>query len=323
MVEYAGLDLGATKIRAVIATADRTILGEDRRPTPTTGMGIDVTDAVVESLKAACGDAGVDPERLEAVGVGSFGPLDLAKGSVINPANLPESVAEIPLSGPIESLVGEGKVRLQNDTVAGVRGERAHGEHHPDDMVYLTLSSGIGAGVCVDGRVLSGWDGNAGEVGHLTLDPAGTMTCGCGCPGHWEAYCSGENIPRYARHLREAEGYDTGVDLDVLTAEGVFAAAEEGDPLAGAVLDRIAHWNTLGVANVVNAYAPLVVVVGGAVAINNQDVVLDPIRENLADHVVANVPKVRLTELGEAVVVMGALASVTPGGQTTETVGDD
>ncbi len=310
MAKYAGIDLGATKIRSVVATADRTVFGEDRRPTPAATTGLEVTEAVVGSLRAACREAAVAPERLAAVGVGSFGPLDLARGVVVEPANLPDSVEEIPLRKPLSSLIGGGKVEIQNDTVAGVIAERAYGDHNPDNMVYLTMSSGIGAGVYVDGQILRGWDGNAGEVGHLTLDPTGTMTCGCGAPGHWEAYCSGENIPRYAEYLHRTEGYDTEMDLSEASAANVFAAHD--DELADAVIDRIAHWNTLGIANLVNAYAPLVVSVGGAVALNNANRVLDPVRERFDEYVVGNVPEIRTTSLGEAVVVKGALASVTP-----------
>jgi glucokinase len=310
MVEYAGVDLGATKIRAAVATADRTIVGENRRPTPAATTGREVTETVLASLRAACQDAAVAPERLRAVGVGSFGPLDLATGTVVEPANLPDSVAEIPLREPLSALIDGGSVRIQNDTVAGVIAERAYGEHTPDDMVYLSISSGIGAGVCVDGEILTGWDGNAGEVGHFTLDPTGEMTCGCGSPGHWEAYCSGENIPRYARHLHETEGHDTDLDLDDLSAADVFAA--RGDELADRVVDELVHWNTLGFANVVNAYAPILISVGGAVALNNAERVLDPVRERIEEYTVANVPEIRPTTMGERVVVKGALASVTP-----------
>lgn len=310
MAKYAGIDLGATKIRSAVATADRTVVGEDRRPTPDATTGTAVTEAVIRSLRAACREAAVAPERLAAVGVGSFGPLDLARGVVVEPANLPDSVEEIPLREPLSSVIGGGNVTLQNDTVAGVIAERAYGKHNPDNMVYLTISSGIGAGVYVDGQILRGWDGNAGEVGHLTLDPAGTMTCGCGAPGHWEAYCSGENIPRYAKYLHRTEGYDTDIELPEVNAADVFAARD--DELANAVMDRIAHWNTLGIANIVNAYAPLVVSVGGAVALNNSNRVLDPVRERFNEYIVGNIPEIRTTSLGEAVVMKGALASVTP-----------
>jgi glucokinase len=137
------------------------------------------------------------------------------------------------------------------------------------------------------------------------------MTCGCGAPGHWEAYCSGENIPRYARHLHEREGYATGLDLDTATAADVFAATD--DELARTVLDRVADWNTLGVGNVVDAFAPREIVVGGSVALNNPDRVLGPVRERVGDHVSVAVPEIRTTDLGASVVVRGALASVTPG----------
>jgi len=310
---YAGVDLGATNVRAVVADDEGTVRGQDRRSTPR-DSGIAVTEAVLEALRSACDAGGVAPGGIRAVGVGSIGPLDLAEGAVENPANLP-NVEWIPLTGPLGNLV-DGPIHLHNDTNAGVIGERFHADRNPDDMAYLTISSGIGAGVCVDGHVLSGWDGNAGEVGHITVDHEGRMTCGCGIDGHWEAYCSGNNIPRYARHLHTTLEVETDLPLADLDAADVFAAAGR-DPLADVVIDRLAKWNALGLAAVVHAYAPLVVYVGGAVALRNTELVLDPIRERLGDLVMSNIPEVRLTTLGDDVVVKGALASA-----MTEGTGD-
>jgi glucokinase len=180
-------------------------------------------------------------------------------------------------------------------------------------MVYLTISSGIGAGVCVDGEVLDGWDGNAGEVGHMVIDHDGEMTCGCGRGGHWEAYCSGNNIPRYARQLAETEGVETEMDLENLDAATVFARVDE-DPLATRTIERVGMWNAVGVTNLAQAYAPLVVYVGGAVALNNESAVLDPVRDRLEECVFNNVPDVELTNLGEDVVLRGAVASALTGG---------
>ncbi|OYR79578.1 glucokinase, partial [Halorubrum distributum] len=224
--------------------------------------------------------------------------------------NLPDTVERIPLVGPVGRLLDTDEVYLHNDTIAGVIGERFHSERNPDDMVYLTISSGIGAGVAVDGNVLSGWDGNAGEVGHMTVDPHGFMTCGCGLDGHWEGYCSGNNIPKYARELYEEDPIETSLPIEDpdFSAVDVFEAAGE-DTFADHVIDQVAHWNAMGIANVIHAYAPLVVSVGGAVALNNPDRVLDPIREKLPEMVFINVPEVRLTDLGDDVVVKGALAS--------------
>src|SRR6056297_4097711 len=203
MAVYVGVDLGATNIRAVVADGSATILGNATTETPRGPTGIAVTEAILDAIRAACGEAGVTPGTATACGIGSIGPLDLAAGVVENPANLPDRIDRIPLTGPISKLLATDDVYLHNDTIAGVIGERFHSERNPDDMAYVTISSGIGAGVAVDGNVLSGWDGNAGELGHMVVDPQGRRTCGCGRDGHWEAYCSGNNIPEYAKLLAE------------------------------------------------------------------------------------------------------------------------
>ena len=308
---FAGVDLGATNTRAVVGTAEETIVGSARQPTPQGPSGIDVTEAVLDTLRAACADAGVSPDELEAAGIGSFGPFDLAEGMVVSPANLPETVDRIPLTGPIGALIDSDRVYLHNDTTAGVIGERFHARENPADMVYITISTGIGAGVTVDGHVLAGWDGNAGEVGHFVVDPDGRMECGCGRDGHWEAYASGTGIPRYARYLAEQEE-DLITDLPLqspnFSAIDVFAA-HGTDPLADTVIERVARWNAIGLTNVVNAYAPIVVAVGGPVALENEAAVIDPLRTALDELVFANVPEVRPTTFGEEIVVRGALAS--------------
>jgi glucokinase len=316
MSAYAGVDLGATNIRAVVADADGTLLGSATHGTPRGPTGAAVTDELLDTLRGASEEAGVRPAAIESVGVGSIGPLDLATGVIEDPANLPAGIGVIPLRGPIANLVelSEADIYLHNDTNAGCIGERFYADRNPDDMAYLTISSGIGAGVCVDGNVLGGWDGNAGEVGHMTVDPDGKRTCGCGKDGHWEAYCSGNNIPEYARDLYEDEPVETVLDVESdLTAAEVFGAASEDD-FAEYVVERVAAWNTMGIANTVHAFAPLVIYVGGAVALNNPELTLEPIRERLDDLVFINVPEIELTTLGDDAVVRGALASALTGG---------
>lgn len=314
-MHYVGVDLGATNVRAVVGDGDATIRGSAKRATPRGPTGIAVTEAVLGVVREACAEADIDPSSVAAAGVGSIGPLDLAAGAVENPANLPDAIDRIPLTGPLSELLDTDEVYLHNDTNAGVIGERFHAERNPDDMVYLTISSGVGAGVSVDGNVLSGWDGNAGEVGHMTLDPHGFMRCGCGSDGHWEAYCSGNNIPRYARELHAEDPVETSLPVDDpdFAAKDVFEAAGD-DEFADHVVAQVAHWNAMGLANVIHAYAPLVVSVGGAVALNNPELVLDPVREKLAEMVFINLPEIKLTDLGDEVVVKGALASALTGG---------
>jgi glucokinase len=314
MARYAGVDLGATNVRAVVADADGDILGSDRQAVPTDPpTGLPVTETILDCIREASAAAGTAPDAIEAVGMAAAGRLDPTEG-IVEPTNI--AVETVPLTGPISNLVDSGDIHLHKDVAAGVIGERYHAERNPDDMVYLTISSGIGAGIAVDGSVLRGWDSNAGEVGHLTVDPEGRRTCGCGHDGHWEAYCSGTNIPGYARLLwNDADRPETVLPLedDGFDAADVFARAHEDD-FADHVIERLAEWNAMGVANVVHTYAPLVVSVGGAVALNNEELVVDPIRERLEGLVMTNVPEIRLTALGDDVVVRGALASALTGG---------
>jgi len=315
MATYGGVDLGATNIRTVVGDESGRVLASHRENTPQGPNGIAVTEGVLHCLRTACEEAGVEPTALAAVGIGSFGPFDLAEGIIQNPANLPDSVERIPLTGPISNLVGSESVYLHNDTEAGVIGERFYSDRNPDDMIYLTISTGIGAGVAVDGNVLSGWDGNAGEVGHTTVDPNGLMTCGCGIEGHWEAYCSGNNIYRYARRLHDEDPVETALPIDDPDFDSADVFEYAGmDDFADYVINQVTRWNCIGIASLVHSYAPLVIYVGGAVTLNNPERILEPIRAQLPEMVMSNVPDVQLTNLGDDVVVKGALASALTGG---------
>lgn len=321
MTYFAGVDLGATHVRAVVAQVETDdVLGEDdpavvgrgHRSTPQGPTADAVTEGVLDCLRNACTDAGVEPTDVGAVGIGSIGPLDRDAGAAVRPPNLSGDVGRVPLVDPIADLVERptDRVVLHNDTIAAITGERVLVPDTPENAVYLTISSGIGAGVCVDGQVLSGWKGNAGEIGHVTVDSDGRLPCGCGKDGHWEAYCSGENLPEFARLLHDEDPVETALPLqdDDFDAVDLFAHAPEDD-FAVRVVDRIADLNALGVATVAHAYAPELVSIGGSVALENETLVIDAIRDRIDEHVITNVPEIRPTPLGEDVVVKGALAS--------------
>lgn len=304
---YAGIDLGATNLQAQVTDATGSVLGTDTQQTPGDGGGA-IEDRVRACLGAACDDAGIAPAALAGVGIGAFGPLDQSAGAIVAPPNVPADRIEVVAA--VEDLV-DCPVILENDAVAGAHGEQAFADA-PANAVYLTLSTGVGAGAIVDGRVLQGTGGNAAEIGHVVVQPDG-RPCGCGGRGHWEAYCSGRAIPGVAMDLHE-RGITTDLDVDDLAAADVFAAAGE-DPLADAVIDRVGTYNTIGVAAIVHAYAPEVISIGGAVARHNESLVLDPIRERLADHLAIPAPTVRITPLGDRAVLRGAVAIAhqTPG----------
>lgn len=301
-----GIDLGATNYRVAIARGE-TILERETRPTPEAHTGTEVTQEIQETIENLLAAAGLEHEDVTGVGIGSVGPLDAESGVVIDPPNFPDSIEGIPLSGPIGDQLG-APVTVENDATAALIGERTEMDEPPANMAYLTISTGIGAGVAVDGRVLRGWGGNAAEVGHFRLDPESTLECGCGRPGHWEAFAGGNNVPEYARSLTDFFEGETALPLDSpeFDAADVFAAVGE-DVLADIVVHRLERWNAQGLADLVHAYAPERVSIGGAVALENPELVVDPLRERLPDLVTTRVPEIRETPLGEDAVLLGGL----------------
>lgn len=300
-----GVDLGATNLRAAVADGEGEVLGRARRGTPG-GDGEAVSDAVIGTLGEACGAAGVAAADLAAVGVGSIGPLDRAAGAADDPPNV--AAGWIPLVAPLEDRCG-CEVVLVNDCVAGAIGERYFADGGPN-LAYVTLSTGVGAGAIVDGRPLRGQRGNAAEMGHVVVEPGG-RECGCGGPGHWEAYAGGQSVPGFAREVARAEGVETGLDLADLSARTVF---EADDPLAARVRGRLGTYNALGVAATVHAFDPAAVTLGGAIAVNNPDAVLEPVRERLPGLLAVETPAIRLASLGEDAVLKGTVAAALTGG---------
>ena len=300
------IDLGATNLMVGVAR-DGEIVSRRTVPTPKGPSGQAVTNAVLETVDSVLQTTGFESADVTGVGVGTIGPLDTEAGVVVGPPNLSEDIEGVPLAGPLGDHF-DAPVDIENDAIAGLIGERAHEPDPPENMAYLTLSTGIGAGVAVDGVVLRGWGGNAAEVGHFVIDSGREVTCGCGRDGHWEAYGGGVNIPTYARSLTDEFEGQTDLPLDDpdFDAKDVFDRAGN-DVLADIVIHRLERWNALGLANLVHAYAPEVVSVGGSVALKNPELVIDPLRERLPPLVTTRVPEIRETPLGADAVLCGAV----------------
>jgi glucokinase len=305
MSYYLGLDVGASNLRCALATADYDHVAQIDRQTPQGPTVEAFTDGIRAAITDTLAEAGVAPAAVDGAGIASIGPLDVTAGLIRETVNLDSSLEAVPIRATVASCLPEVPVWLCNDAIAGVVAEYC--ERDPvENLAYLTLSSGIGAGVVVDGHVLHGVDGNAAEVGHVTLDPGASRPCGCGGRGHWEAFAGGENIPAYAADIAETEGLDDSLLADGCTTATVFEAHGE-DPLATETVERVGDWNAQGVATLVNAFAPRSVAVGGAVALNNERLVLDRIRERIGRYLMGPAPEIRLTRLGTDVVLRGAL----------------
>ena len=267
------IDLGGTQIRAAHVSPDLVV--SCRRAVETRDE--EGVQAVIDRICSAALAVREDAKRAGladpvGIGISSPGPLDPWKGIVIAPPNL-AGWRDIPLAAQVEEAVGL-PTYLERDTNAAVMGEWRYGAAQgADDVVYVTVSTGIGGGVVVDGRPLIGKDGTAGEIGHITVDIDGPL-CGDGQPGHAEAIGSGRAIAREGRALLksgDAPGLAAlAADAEV-DAELVARAADEGDEACRSVLDRA--WVAIGAmcAGLVNTLNPEVIVLGGSIGCNRPE----------------------------------------------------
>lgn len=262
-----GVDLGGTKIRSVVTIADGTILGEDIRPTDAELGQQVVVDRLVESARAAVAASGIPLASIMAVGVTAPGTVDFDEGVLHQPPNLPGWDA-VPL-GRLLSTQLERPVFLENDANAAAYGEWRYGagvglKH----LIYLTVSTGIGAGLILNGQMYRGADGAAGELGHMTIDLNGPPH-NCGMIGCVEVLASGTAIARMANEAvlagRSEPLKHLAAEAGELTAVEVDKAADAGDPVAQEILARASHALGVGLANYINIFNPEAIVVGGGV----------------------------------------------------------
>ena len=239
------------------------------------------------------------PGPLAGIGLSVAGPVDIARGVLVTPPNM--AFRDVPLTLPLSHLF-HCPVRMGNDCHAGVLGEMCHGRGRGrSDVVYLTISTGIGAGVVSGGRVILGRTGNAAEVGHFHVDSTYDLRCGCGRAGHWEGYASGRSLPwffgewcRY--HARPHWGPDT--------AEEIFASARQGDDDVLRFVWELARINARGISDVIVAYDPEIIILDGSVIRQNADLLLPAIVESVDRYL--PLPEIVLSSLEGNAPLLGA-----------------
>ena len=262
-----GIDLGGTKIRSVVTRGDGSIFGEDVRPTDADDGLKAVVDRLVESARAAVAASGIPLAAILAVGVTAPGTIDFDQGVLHQPPNLPGWDA-VPL-GRLLSERLDRPVFVENDANAAAYGEWRYGAgvgmRH---LIYLTVSTGIGAGLILNGQMYRGADGAAGELGHMTIDLNGPPH-NCGMIGCVEVLASGTAIARMALDAVKAERSPLLARLadesGALTAAEVDRAADADDPVAQEILAKSAHALGVGMANYINIFNPEAIVIGGGV----------------------------------------------------------
>lgn len=299
------VDLGATNMRAGLVREDGQILSLLIAPTPPHPEDADVILRSLESLIArAVSATGMPP--VAGMGISTAGPVDLQKGAVVNPPNIP--LPFIPLAEPLGERFGL-PVRFMNDCHAGARGEAAFGcGRGVENFVYLTISTGIGAGVYEQGRLLFGEDGNFAEVGHFVVETTWNLPCGCGGTGHWEGCGSGRFIPAFFLEWCRSSNHRSPF-RNLSDAAAIFAAAAGGDPVAGEFVSELGKVEARGISLLVAAYDPSLIVIDGSVARNNWHIFETSVLPHVRS-VSGKIPQMRLSPLGGNAPLLGAAWSV-------------
>ena len=301
-----GIDLGGTKIQAVVLNGRGSLIGDARRQTPVEGGPPAIAAAMAEALAGAATAAGVETGALTSVGVGSPGVIDSRRGTVSSARNLDDWIEPYPLARELSKAVGGAPVTIGNDVSVATEAEFRLGAGKPyKSILGVFWGTGVGGGIVLDGKM---WDGRgaAGEIGHIVVKKDGRQ-CPCGRYGCLEAYAGRGSMEAKAR--REVErGRKTSL-FKIMEhkgrtrlSSGVWAKAiEEGDSLAIDVFEQAISYLGAGIGSAVNLLDPEAVVIGGGMGVRFGPQYLERIREATMPHVFADdrPPELLVASLGD------------------------
>jgi glucokinase len=259
-----GIDIGGTQLRAALVDATGAIL---KRAAVLTAASAG-PQAVINQIAGLVDGVsiGIDRSRLLGAGVSCPGPLDTIAGVALGVPTLPGWV-NIPIAAMLVATL-QLPVRLENDGIAAANGEWRFGAGRGlDNLVYVTVSTGIGGGIVLDGRLIHGHRGMAGHIGHMIIARDGAL-CACGNRGCWEAYASGTAFALAAQKRIAAD--TTGSARALLgpapDAKAVFQAARQGNALALSLVADEADWLGIGAVSLMHLYSPQKLIIGGGLA---------------------------------------------------------
>jgi len=270
------IDIGGTHIRVAAYEPDSTKPIAQRRARSLANQP-GVFDRLVHAIESVW-----PQQKVDAIGIASPGPLDPHTGTILETPNIKEWT-NFPVGPKLSEHFGV-PVYLDNDANMAGLAEWQFGAgkgHH--DLIYLTISTGIGGGVITNNHLLQGIHGMGAELGHMTVDPNGPL-CGCGQHGHIEAFSSGTAIAQYVNEQLKAGQKSTLQAQPVVTTVQIAEAALQGDTLACSAFERAAHYLGMAVANYLAIFNPSILVFGGGVS-QAGDLLFKPFEASLRKHV--------------------------------------
>ncbi len=305
------IDLGGTKIVAAIISRSAQVMAKEYHLTLASEGPQAVTNRLLSAIDHLVSKSNISLSKLSSISIAAAGAIDSGSGLVTSSPNLP-GWSDVPLRDIVSRQFGVSTY-LINDASAAALGEHRLGVGRGvNNLVYLTVSTGIGGGIIIDGKLYLGTGGSAGEIGHMVIDVNGPE-CYCGNFGCLEVMASGTAIAREAmQRLRDGESSTlsdmVAAKIENITAKEVGLAAQSGDRLASEVVLRAATYLGVGVVNMTNIFNPEMIVIGGSVA-KMGDILLGPVKKLVvqrAFRLAAQAVRIVPARLGDDAGVVGA-----------------
>ncbi len=311
MSMYIGVDLGGTNTAVGIVEENGKLIYSNSMPTRKEREPEEIIKDIENLILGVIDETKINKEEIESIGIGIPGIADYGTGSVIHCLNL--NWSKIPLKKPLEKALGI-PVFIDNDaTLAGLAEFEAGAMKDVKNGVFITLGTGVGGGIIIDGKIHKGFNGIGSEIGHMLVDK-NYYDCSCGRNGCLETFSSATALIKYTKKLMEEEDIDTIInekidgDLNNLNGKIIFHAAIRGDEIANKAVDRLVRYLAIGIINITSVIDPEVFVLGGGLS-KAGFFLLDKVRtEVLKNKYFKTLPvgNIVLAELGNEAGIIGA-----------------
>lgn len=308
-----GIDLGGTKMAVGVVDESYNIIVKRSLPTVADRPADKIVDDIAKLCGEVCSVSGLAPRDIEGIGLATPGMVDSASGIVLYANNLP--FRALPAAKMIADRTGITRVKVANDANAAALGEAvagaAKGTSH---SVMVTLGTGVGGGIIIDGKIFAGTSGAGAELGHMVIEKGGAR-CTCGRCGCWEAYSSATALIRMTKEAiqkAKKEGRHTLLEnYDVISGRSACDAMREGDELATEVYNKYISYLATGLTNVINIFEPEVISLGGGISNEGQSLIddlLPLVRQEQYGADILNTTVLRIAKLKNDAGIIGAAA---------------
>ena len=313
---YLGIDLGGTNIAAGIVDENCKILAKGSVPTMANRDGKLIIQDMANLCKKLVSDMGLSIDDIEYAGIATPGTANSDTGIVEYANNLP--FVNFPIADLLKEYLGVKRVLIENDANAAAKAEAVAGAAKGAKYsVMITLGTGLGGGIVLDGKVYSGFNHAGAELGHVVIEQDGKQ-CTCGRKGCWETYSSATGLVNMTKE-RLLEARASGVksliddmiegDINRVNARVAFAAMKQGDELGAKIVDEYISYLASGIANIINIFQPNVLSIGGGVC-NEKDYLLIPLKEKVFAQTYSKDPAkqtiIKIAEMGNDAGIVGA-----------------